>query len=117
MASEEDIHQALMVIDSRLTTMDGKLNLMSRADAPELLATLETVVKKKPLIGQIYLLLDGTRNQDAIRADLDKGGVTASKGTISNYMKEMSASTGSPTRCPVPAEARPTARTPRWRRP
>lgn len=94
MASEEDIHQALMVIDSRLTTMDGKLNLMSRADAPELLATLETVVKKKPLIGQIYLLLDGTRNQDAIRADLDKGGVTASKGTISNYMKEMSSEHG-----------------------
>ena len=63
MTTNEEIHDALMVIDSRLITIDGKVNLLARANRGPLVDAIGTVVAARPIVGHIYLLLDGLRNQ------------------------------------------------------
>jgi hypothetical protein len=92
--TEEEIHQALMVIDSRIVTLDGKVTLVARANRDTLLPALEEVVKTNPIIGQIYLLLDGTKNQEDLTAALKKKGIQTSKSAVSRWLGVMSSEHG-----------------------
>lgn len=89
MPSDEEIHSALLAIHSRLGSVEGKVNLVARANRPGLLADLEELVAKAPLIGQIYLLLDGKRSQQDVLAALTAAGITTSQQTVSRRMGEM----------------------------
>lgn len=87
--TNEEIHAALMVIDSQLRMVDGKVNLIARANREPLLKALQEVVSKRPMIGRIYLLLDGTRNQDEIVAELKQSGAGGSPAALSRYLTDM----------------------------
>jgi len=87
--ADEDIHNALLAIHSRLDTIEGKVTLVARADRDRILEVLEGVVTRSPLVGRIYLLLNGQRNQREIREELRQEGVSASEATISRHIANM----------------------------
>lgn len=85
MATDDEIQNALLAIYSRLDVIEGKVTVIARADREKLLNELEKVVKKDPIIGRIYLALDGRKNQDDIVVELG-----SSKPTISRQLAKMS---------------------------
>jgi hypothetical protein len=89
MTTDENIHNALLAIHSRLNTIDGKVTLVARADRDRVLQVIEEAVRHSPLVGQIYLLLDGKRSQRQIMAELKRKGVSTSEPTISRRMADM----------------------------
>jgi hypothetical protein len=89
MTNDEEIHNALLAIHSRLNTIDGKVTLVARADRDRVLQVIEEGVRHSPLVGQIYLLLDGKRSQRQIMAELKRKGVSTSEPTISRRMADM----------------------------
>jgi hypothetical protein len=86
MADDEKVENALYAVHSRLGVIEGKVNLVARAERRHLLELLEETVKKDPLIGQIYLLLDGTRTQKEVHEKLREHGVDVSQPTVSRRM-------------------------------
>lgn len=89
MATDEEINNALLAIYSRLGVIEGKVNLVARAHKQSSLEDIETAVRKSPLLGQIYLLLDGLRTQTQIFQKLGDYGVTTSAMGVSRAMKDM----------------------------
>lgn len=89
MPSDADIHNALVGIHSRLGSVEGKVNLVARANGPALLKDLESTVTNAPLIGQIYLVLNGKRSQQQLLAELTEAGIQTSKQAISRRIGEM----------------------------
>ena len=89
MAIDEEIQNALLAIHSRLGTIEGKVTLVARADRKRILEALKEVVEKNPLVAQIYLLLDGKRNQGDIFEELGKRGIKTSAMGVSRRMREM----------------------------
>jgi hypothetical protein len=85
MATDDEIQNALLAIYSRLDVIEGKVTVIARADREKLLDELEKVVKKDPIIGRIYLALDGRKNQDDIVAEL-----ASSKPAVSRWLAKMS---------------------------
>jgi DNA-binding transcriptional ArsR family regulator len=85
-ASDEDIHDSLVAIHSRLGLIDGKATLTVRANRGPIIAALRELVTEKPLVGQIYLLLDGKRSQRDIRDDLAQRGVDVHEATVSRHI-------------------------------
>jgi hypothetical protein len=62
--------------------MEGQLNLLTRVHRSGALAELEKQVREKPLLGQVYLALDGIRTQDEIVEFLGEHGITTSRPTV-----------------------------------
>lgn len=89
MTTNEEIHDALMVIDSRIRTLDGKVNLVARANRPSLLKALETIIRDKPMIGRVYLVLDGDRNQTEVVDAMAAAGTPTSKQAIGRWLDLM----------------------------
>jgi hypothetical protein len=89
MASDEEVQNALLAIHSRLGAIEGKVNLVARAEREQIRGLLKETVKDDPLIGQIYLLLDGVRTQKDIVEKLAEYGVTPSQPTVSRRMAAM----------------------------
>jgi hypothetical protein len=89
LASDDDIQDALVAIHSRLGTIEGRVTLIARAEREELLEMLEKLVRKRAIIGQIYLALDGKRNQDEVFKLLDAAGVSTSPMGISRNLDKM----------------------------
>jgi hypothetical protein len=86
MGDDEELQNALLAIHSRLGTIEGKINLVARAEREELLRVLEEAVRRDPLLGQIYLLIDGKRTQQEILAELTTFGILSSQPTVSRRM-------------------------------
>ena len=89
MRDDAKIENALYAVHSRLGVIEGKVNLVARAERKELLALLEQTVRGDPLLGQIYLLLDGNRTQKDVLEKLRKYGITPSQATVSRRMTIM----------------------------
>jgi len=85
-ATDDEIQNALLAIHSRLGTIEGKINLVARAEREELLRVLEETTRKDPLVGQIYLLIDGSRSQKEIVEELQQSGISVSQPTVSRRM-------------------------------
>lgn len=81
-----DVQNALLAIHSRLGTIEGKINLVARAEREKILEVLEGVIRPDPLLGQIYLLLDGSRRQRDIIELLSGFDISASQSTVSRRM-------------------------------
>ena len=94
MATDEEIHNMLTGIYSKLGVIEGKVNLAARANRERLLAALEEAVRKDPLLGQVYLVLDGKRSQLEILGELAKFGITPSQPTLSRRMGELATEHG-----------------------
>jgi len=89
MPNDGEIHNVLVGLHDRLGSVEGKVNLVARANAPGLLKELKEVVDDSPLIGQIYLVLDGKRTQQQVVAALVDAGVTTSKQAVSRWIAKM----------------------------
>jgi hypothetical protein len=89
MASNEDILQTLLNVQSKLGVIEGKVNLVARAERDAIRKLLEETVRRDPLIGQIYLLLDGVRTQKNVHESLAEYGITPSQPTVSRRMNQM----------------------------
>jgi len=89
MAGGGEIENALYAVHSRLGVIEGKVNLVARAERKHLLALLQETIRKDPLLGQIYLLLDGRRTQKEIHETLVAAGVRVSQPTVSRRMTLM----------------------------
>jgi hypothetical protein len=84
MATDEEIHEALIAIHSRLGVIDGKATLNVRANRTKILEVLKELVENHSPLGQIYLLLDGSRTQTEIGAKLKELKVPGSHATVSD---------------------------------
>lgn len=89
MADDEKIENALYAVHSRLGVIEGKVNLVARAERQALLDLLKETISEHPLIGQIYLLLDGNRSQKEVHEKLAEFGITPSQPTVSRRMTAM----------------------------
>lgn len=85
----ERIENALYALHSRLGVIEGKVNLVARAEREHLLSLLEDEVHGDPLIGQVYLLLNGKRTQRELLRKLDDFGIGISEATISRKTDRM----------------------------
>ena len=85
----DDVHNALTAIHSRLGTIEGRVTLIARAEREPIRATLEKEVRRKPLLGQIYLALDGTQSQNDIFETLTAAGIDTSPMGVSRAMAKM----------------------------
>jgi DNA-binding transcriptional ArsR family regulator len=90
MTGESDpLHDDLLAIHSRLGAIEGKVNLLARVDRPQFLELLRATIKNQPLIGQIYLALDGIRTQGEVIEYLTGFGIDTSAPTVSRRLGEM----------------------------
>jgi hypothetical protein len=87
--TEEEINNALLAIYSRLGVIEGKVNLVARAHKQASLKDIEAAVRRTPLLGQIYLLLDGVRTQKEIHAKLGDFSITTSPMSVSRALRDM----------------------------
>lgn len=86
MSSDDDLQNAVLAIHARLGTIEGKLNLLARAERNEILRALEQAFVADPLLSQIYLLLDGRRSQKEVHESLMADGIKPSQPTVSRRM-------------------------------
>jgi hypothetical protein len=86
---DDELHHALLAIHSRLGLIEGKINLVARAERQQILTVIEEAFGKDPLLAQIYLLLDGKRTQREIVAELEGHGITCSQPTVSRRMTDL----------------------------
>jgi DNA-directed RNA polymerase specialized sigma subunit len=82
--SNDEIHSAILALKSRVEVIEGRVSVIARADRDKLIAVLEDAVTKNPVIGRIYLALDGRKTQDEIATELG-----ISKATASKWLTEM----------------------------
>lgn len=87
--AEDDLQDALLAIHSRLGNIEGKVNLIARSERAGLLAELDKVIRADPLLGQVYLVLDGERNQDDIVKCLDDLGISTSRPTVTRRVTKL----------------------------
>lgn len=92
--AEEDLHNALAAIHSRLGTIEGRVTLIARAERKQLLEALEKLVREKPLVGQIYLALDGFQNQNEVFRSLTEAGIQTSAMGVRAPCRRCTPSTG-----------------------
>lgn len=85
----EALHDDLLAIHSRLGSIEGKVNLLARVDREQFLDLLRKSVEKQPILGQIYLALDGSRTQGDVISFLAEFGIDTSPATVSRRLGEM----------------------------
>jgi len=90
MSSDADpLHDDLLAIHSRLGSIEGKVNLLARVDREQFRELLRKSVEKQPILGQIYLALDGVRTQGEVITYLAEFGIETSPATVSRRLSEM----------------------------
>jgi hypothetical protein len=94
MADNENMESALYAIHSRLGVIEGKVNLVARAEREHLLGLIEERVREDALTGQIYLLLDGRRTQREVLEQLGALGIQSSQPSVSRRMTKMETEEG-----------------------
>jgi len=87
--ANDPTHADLLSIHSRLGAIEGKVSLVARAERDNLIKVLRSTVKEKPILGQIYLLVDGRRSQKNIIEALGDHDIKITQGTVSKRMNEM----------------------------
>jgi len=92
--AEDPIHRDLLAIHSRLGVIEGKVNLLTRAGRDAHMELLKETVTKQPIVGQIYLLLDGKRSQREIFKVLGESGISTSEMTVSRRLEDMESEHG-----------------------
>jgi hypothetical protein len=89
MATDEQINRDLLAIYSRLGVIEGKVNVLTRVDRDRHKEELKALIARQPLVGQIYLLLDGKRTQTEILEALGRNAIVTSAMSVSRLLREM----------------------------
>lgn len=88
-SGDDEVHNVLTALYDRLGVVEGKVNLLARANAPSLVQELRKAIKQKPIYGQTYLLLDGKRTQQDLLALLEEAGIKSSRSALSRHLEGM----------------------------
>jgi hypothetical protein len=83
------IENALNAIHSRLGAIEGKVTLGVRADQDRYLKALREIIRDQPLMGQVYLLLDGERSQRDVHQALKRAGINVGEMTVHRRMNKI----------------------------
>jgi hypothetical protein len=89
MPTEEEINAALLAIYSRLGVIEGKVNLVARAHRQTSLEDIEAAVRGKPLLGQIYLLLNGALTQSEVFEKLGEFEISTNAMAVSRAIGDL----------------------------
>lgn len=94
MSESLDAFAELRTMRARLEGIEHRQEILVRAHSDEILTTLWEYIDGDPLLGDVYLLIDGKRTQQGLIDALKEKGITISQPTISRklttLMKEMS---------------------------
>ena len=80
--ADDDVQDAINAMNSRLGRMEGQLNVITRALGPDVLAEVEKRVRAAPLLGQVYLALNGRRSHQQIADHLGEHGIGTTRSTV-----------------------------------
>jgi hypothetical protein len=87
--TDEEINNNLLAIYSKLGVIEGKVNLVARAHKQTSLESIEAAIRKKPLLGQIYLVLNGVRTQTEVLDKLREHGIDTNAMAVSRAMEKL----------------------------
>ena len=93
MASSDDdfaeLFNQVRSINSRVLSIERTQEMLVRAQAQKIVEPFLEKLTTDPVIGWVYLAVDGTKSQNDISEDLRKQGHAASAPTISRKLDEL----------------------------
>ena len=84
-----DAYAELRAMRARLEGIEHRQEMLVRAHRDEILDEIWRYIDADPLIGEVYLRVDGKRTQQDIVAALNKSGITASQPTVSRKLSKL----------------------------
>jgi DNA-binding transcriptional ArsR family regulator len=84
-----DAYAELRAMRARLEGIEHRQEMLVRAHADEILATVWEYIDADETLAEIYLLVDGKRTQKEIVAALDRKGITLDQSNVSRKLKKL----------------------------
>jgi len=84
-----DAYAELRAMRARLEGIEHRQEMLVRAHSEEILATVWEYIDRDEMLGEIFLLVDGTRTQKDILAELSRRGTPVAKGGLSAKLKTL----------------------------
>lgn len=84
-----DAYAELRAMRARLEGIEHRQEMLVRAHSDEIRATVWEYVDRDEMLGEIFLLVDGTRTQKDILAELSRRGTPIAKGGLSTKLKTL----------------------------
>jgi DNA-binding transcriptional ArsR family regulator len=84
-----DAYAELRAMRARLEGIEHRQEMLVRAHRKEILAEIWRYIDADPLIGEVYLVVDGKRTQQAIVEVLNRNGVKVSQPTVSRRLAKL----------------------------
>jgi hypothetical protein len=84
-----DAYAELRAMRARLEGIEHRQEMLVRAHADEILDTVWEYIDNDPMLGTIYLHVDGKRTQKEIVAVLNKKGVTIDQSSVSRKLNKL----------------------------
>src|SRR5262245_46608318 len=94
MAESRDAFAELRSMRSRLEGIEHRQEMLVRAHADEILATVWNYIDSDEALGEIYLLINGARTQKQIVAELAKKGIKLDQSNVSRKLKRLMSELG-----------------------
>jgi DNA-binding transcriptional ArsR family regulator len=89
-----DAYAELRAMRARLEGIEHRQEMLVRAHADEILATIWAYIDEDETLGEVFLLVDDVRTQQDIVAGLKQKGISASQPTVSRKLKRLSTELG-----------------------
>src|SRR5687767_6593095 len=84
-----DAFAELRVMRARLEGIEHRQEMLVRAHADEILSTVWEYIDRDEMLGVIYLLVDGTRTQKEIVAELKRRGTPLDASNVSRKLTKL----------------------------
>jgi len=84
-----DAYAELRAMRARLEGIEHRQEMLVRAHSEEILATVWEYIDRDEMLAEIFLLVDGTRTQKDILAELSRRGTPVAKGGLSTKLKTL----------------------------
>lgn len=89
MAESLDAFAELRAMRARLDGIEHRQEMLVRAHSDEILTTVWEYIDRDEMLGEVFLLVDGTRTQKDILAELGRRGTPIAKGGLSTKLKTL----------------------------
>jgi len=89
MKADEELRNLLWDMSNRLDAIEGTVTAIARSNPKPIVDGYEKVVRADPIIGHIYLQLNGERTQKQITEAVAATGVQTSPQAVGRWLKKM----------------------------
>jgi hypothetical protein len=89
MAESLDAYNELRAMRARLEGIEHRQEMLVRAHREEILGEIWDYIDADPMLGEIYLLVDGKRTQKEIVAALTGRGIALNQSNVSRKLKKL----------------------------